>query len=66
VLPWSPLARGRLARPKAPLGSKRAASDDVAESLYGPPDDPVLDALAALSDELGIPAAQLAQKTARP
>ena len=47
VLPWSPLARGRLARPDAPLGSKRAALDDVAESLYGPPGDPVLDALAA-------------------
>jgi aryl-alcohol dehydrogenase-like predicted oxidoreductase len=60
VLPWSPLARGRLARPEAPLGSKRAVIDDVAESLYGPPDDPVLDALAALSRQLGIPAAQLA------
>lgn len=60
VLPWSPLARGRLARPDAPLGSKRAALDDVAESLYGPPGDPVLDALAAQSKALGLPAAQLA------
>jgi aryl-alcohol dehydrogenase-like predicted oxidoreductase len=60
VLPWSPLARGRLARPTAPLGTARAAIDDVAESLYGPPDDPVLDALAALSTRLGLPAAQLA------
>ncbi|MFO1456293.1 MAG: aldo/keto reductase [Steroidobacteraceae bacterium] len=60
VLPWSPLARGRLARPTAPLGSKRAAVDDVADSLYGAADDPVLDALAAQSTALGLPAAQLA------
>jgi aryl-alcohol dehydrogenase-like predicted oxidoreductase len=60
VLPWSPLARGRLARPKSPLATRRAEVDDVAEQLYGAPDDPVLDALAALSVELGIPPAQLA------
>jgi aryl-alcohol dehydrogenase-like predicted oxidoreductase len=60
VLPWSPLARGRLARPSAPLGSPRAGVDDVAVSLYGPAGDPVLDALAALSQQLGIPPAQLA------
>ena len=60
VLPWSPLARGRLARPTAVMASRRAESDDVAESLYGAPDDPVLDALAALSVQLGIAPAQLA------
>ncbi len=60
VLPWSPLARGRLARPKDVLGTRRGEADDVADSLYGPPDDPVLDALAALSAELGIAPAQLA------
>lgn len=61
VLPWSPLARGRLARPTAPLGSQRAAIDDVADTLYGPShDDPVLAALAALSQQIGVPPAQLA------
>jgi aryl-alcohol dehydrogenase-like predicted oxidoreductase len=34
--------------------------DDVAETLYGSADDPVLHALADLSDATGIPAAQLA------
>ena len=60
ALPWSPLARGRLARPRAPLGTARAQMDDVAETLYGSADDPVLHALADLSDATGIPAAQLA------
>ncbi|MCU0759639.1 MAG: aldo/keto reductase [Steroidobacteraceae bacterium] len=60
VLPWSPLARGRLARPTAPLATSRAAADDVADTLYGPPTDPILGALAALSTELGVAPAQLA------
>ena len=60
ALPWSPLARGRLARPSAPLSSARGRVDDVAETLYGNIDDPVLHALADLTSETGIPAAQLA------
>jgi len=60
VLPWSPLARGRLARPTDVLGTRRGEVDDVADSLYGPPNDPVLTALAALSAELDIAPAQLA------
>jgi aryl-alcohol dehydrogenase-like predicted oxidoreductase len=60
ALPWSPLARGRLARPTAPCDSARGRVDDVAETLYGSADDPVLQALAELSTETGLPAAQLA------
>lgn len=60
ALPWSPLARGRLARPAAPGDSARGRIDDVADTLYGSTDDPVLHALAALSRETGLPAAQLA------
>lgn len=60
VLPWSPLARGRLARPLATHCTTRAAVDDVADSLYGEPNDPVLHALASLSQQLQLPAAQLA------
>lgn len=54
VLPWSPLARGRLARPRAPLSTPRARVDDVADQLYGAPRDEVLDLLGEASDEYGI------------
>ena len=54
VLPWSPLARGRLARPRAPLSTPRARVDDVADQMYGAPRDDVLDVLAEVSDEYGI------------
>lgn len=54
VLPWSPLARGRLARPRAPLSTPRARVDDVADQLYGAPRDEVLDVLAEVSGEHGI------------
>ncbi len=60
VLPWSPLARGRLARPSHVRDTRRGEADDVADSLYGPPTDPVLTALAALSAEIGISPAKLA------
>ncbi|MXW72597.1 MAG: aldo/keto reductase [Chromatiales bacterium] len=54
VLPWSPLARGRLARPRDPLATPRARVDDVADQMYGAPRDEVLDVLAEVSDEYGI------------
>ena len=54
ALPWSPLARGRLARPRAPLSTPRARVDDVADQLYGAPRDEVLDVLAEVSDEYRI------------
>jgi aryl-alcohol dehydrogenase-like predicted oxidoreductase len=60
VLPWSPLARGRLARPSDPFATPRGTTDDVADALYGSPDDPVLDALARVSNELGIKPARVA------
>ena len=34
VIPWSPLARGRLARPAGQADSKRAGSDAFGEKLY--------------------------------
>lgn len=54
ALPWSPLARGRLARPREPLSTPRARVDDVADQLYGAPRDKVLDVLAEVSGEYGI------------
>lgn len=35
VIPWSPLARGRLARPAGQSGTSRAGTDKVATALYG-------------------------------
>jgi 1-deoxyxylulose-5-phosphate synthase len=35
VIPWSPLARGRLARPWGDAGGGRAARDDFGNTLYG-------------------------------
>ncbi len=57
---WSPLARGRLARPLAPHHTARAEVDDVATTLYGATEDPILDDLAACARTQNLPAAQLA------
>jgi aryl-alcohol dehydrogenase-like predicted oxidoreductase len=56
---WSPLARGRLARPVGAV-TTRAASDDVADTLYGPPDDPILDAVTGVAAVRGASPAQVA------
>lgn len=62
-IPWSPLARGRLARaPEAP-GTKRSGTDRFGKSLYAPmadADGRVLAALDALSKSRKVPHAQLA------
>jgi len=62
VIPWSPLARGRLAR--APdEGSKRAESDKFAAYLYkrtADADRLVIDAVGAIAAERGLPRAQVA------
>lgn len=63
LLPWSPLARGVLTRPrsaKAAGDTERARSDDISDRLYHRPDDQaVIDALAALAARRGVPMAQL-------
>jgi aryl-alcohol dehydrogenase-like predicted oxidoreductase len=56
---WRPLARGRLGRP-AGDATARGAVDDVADTLYGPPSDPILGDLAAVADARGLPQAQVA------
>jgi 1-deoxyxylulose-5-phosphate synthase len=60
ALPWSPLARGRLARPEAVTATTRGQTDDVADSLYGTAGDPVLRRLARVAHGLGVPPAQVA------
>jgi aryl-alcohol dehydrogenase-like predicted oxidoreductase len=64
VIPWSPLARGRLARPWADRSStSRFASDAVADALYGHTeleDRLVVDRLTEVAAEKGVPQAQVA------
>jgi aryl-alcohol dehydrogenase-like predicted oxidoreductase len=64
VLPWSPLARGRLARPwQAPQDTPRSTGDVFGSTLYVPTeesDKKVVDALQAVARARGIPAAQIA------
>jgi 1-deoxyxylulose-5-phosphate synthase len=64
VIPWSPLARGLLAGNRTREGEQlttRAQSDPFGESLYKPDLDwPVIDRLAEIAGERGVPSAQLA------
>ena len=64
VLPWSPLARGRLARPwSAPSSSDRVAHDRTAVMLYSATekaDERVVDAVGSAAARLGISRSQVA------
>ena len=62
LLPWSPLARGTLARTSSGDGSTtRAGTDPFRESLYRPElDEPVLDRLREVAVERAVPPAQIA------
>ena len=62
LIPWSPMARGRLAR-AAGAATKRSESDLFAKRLYGDTteaDNRVVAAVEALARELGRPMAQVA------
>ena len=64
VLPWSPLARGLLARAESledPLSTARAKSDELMHERYTAPEDAhVIRALRKLADERGEPPAEIA------
>src|SRR5215211_1372423 len=64
VLPWSPLARGWLAGTRTREGGRRttrAGTDEYAERLYGAPEDfDVIDRVADVAAERGVPPAQVA------
>ncbi|MGH8022911.1 MAG: aldo/keto reductase, partial [Limisphaerales bacterium] len=64
VTPWSPLARGRLARPWADQPpTERAKSDPFAKRLYDKTvalDKPIIDRVNELAAKRGVPAAQIA------
>ena len=63
LIPWSPLARGKLARPPAAGGTRRSETDRFGKSLYAAmaeADGRVISALDALSRARRLPHAQLA------
>jgi aryl-alcohol dehydrogenase-like predicted oxidoreductase len=67
IIPWSPLARGLLARPRPSSGdvggggTTRAGSDDFAPRLYDAPSDwDVIDAVHRVAERRGIPMAEVA------
>jgi len=59
VIPWSPLARGRLARPWDEA-TNRSEKDEFGRSLYSAADRPVVDTVGQVADQRGIPRAQVA------
>lgn len=63
VIPWSPLARGVLTGSRTRAGERRttrANSDAFGDSLYHEGDFDVVDAVAAVAGERGVPPAQIA------
>ena len=63
IIPWSPLARGRLARPWQTESTKRYQTDQFGKSLYSQTeelDHRVVDRLGLISDQRGVPRAQVA------
>jgi aryl-alcohol dehydrogenase-like predicted oxidoreductase len=63
VIPWSPLARGRLARPWQEEKTHRFETDQFGKSMYSqtePADRRVVDRLGEVAQQRGVPRAQLA------
>ena len=62
MIPWSPLARGRLTRPWGET-TARLVSDEVGKNLYNESDEndaQIAARLAGISEELGVTRAQVA------
>ncbi len=60
VIPWSPLARGRLTRDPDET-TTRSQTDEFGKTLYTSPDDAeIVAAVAAVAAERGVPRAQVA------
>ncbi len=63
VMPWSPLARGKLARPWDAEATERSESDQLMAVLYArtaESDRKVVEAVEAIADKRGLPMAQIA------
>jgi len=59
VIPWSPLARGRLTR-DWDEGSARQQTDEFGKTLYRPEDRLVVEQVTAVAEKRGVPRAQVA------
>jgi aryl-alcohol dehydrogenase-like predicted oxidoreductase len=59
VLPWSPLARGRLARDWGTV-TGRSANDDFGSRLYQEGDRTIVEAVTRIAEDRGVPRAQVA------
>jgi aryl-alcohol dehydrogenase-like predicted oxidoreductase len=59
VIPWSPLARGRLARPWDTT-TERSETDAFGKTLYADSDRAVVDRVGEVAAERGVPMAQVA------
>src|ERR1700691_2075794 len=63
VIPWSPLARGRLTRPWQSESTTRSQTDQFANTMYARPeeaDKKVVDRLGQVAEQRGISRAQVA------
>lgn len=60
VIPWSPLARGRLARPPDREDTARAEFDDFTRHLYDDAADEVIDAVGRVAERHDATRAQVA------
>jgi len=59
VIPWSPLARGRLARPWQST-TDRSENDEFGQTLYRPEDAQVVEQVQKVAGARGLPMAQVA------
>ena len=59
LIPWSPLARGRLTRPWDSV-TARSETDQFGKILYRDSDQQIVERVSAVADERGVPAAQVA------
>ena len=63
IIPWSPLARGRLTRPWQSEHTKRFETDQFGKTLYSQSEEvdrQVVDRLGQVAEQRGVPRAQLA------
>ena len=58
-IPWSPLAKGRLARPWGEQ-TKRSENDPVGQRYVGDENPPIVEAVQQVAEARGIPMAQVA------
>ena len=59
VIPWSPLARGKLTRPWDAT-TARSETDEFGKTLYRDEDERIVDAVGEIAAERGVPRAQVA------